>query len=36
MKSFEQFLSELNRYEKETGKSSGGVSGRSDVNTPRK
>ena len=36
MKSFEQFLSELNRYEKETGKSSGRVSGRSDVNTPRK
>ena len=29
-------LSELNRYEKETGKSSGGVSGRSDINTPRK
>ena len=29
-------LSELNRYEKETGKSSGRVSGRSDINTPRK
>ena len=29
-------LSELNRYEKETGKSSGRVTGRSDVNTPRK
>ena len=36
MKNFNQFISELNRYEKETGKSSGGVSGRSDVNTPRK
>ena len=29
-------IGELNRYEKETGKSSGGASYRSDVNTPRK
>ena len=29
-------ISELNRYEKETGKSSGRITGRSDVNTPRK
>ncbi len=36
MKNFNQFISELNRYEKETGKSSGGASYRSDVNTPRK
>ena len=32
----EEYVSELNRYEKETGKSSGGASYRSDVNTPRK
>ena len=32
----EEYVSELNRYEKETGKSSGRVTGRSDVNTPRK
>ena len=36
MKSFNEFITELNRYEKETGKSSGRVSGRSDINTPRK
>ena len=29
-------IGELNRYEKETGKSSGRESGRSDINTPRK
>ena len=37
MKSFDQFLSELNRYEKEKGKSTGPAgSYRGGVNTPRK
>tara|TARA_B100002019_G_scaffold107540_1_gene92361 strand:- start:869 stop:1276 length:408 start_codon:yes stop_codon:yes gene_type:complete len=34
MKSFGEYLNELNRYEKETGKSTGRVSGRTGINTP--
>ena len=35
MKSFNEFITELNRYEKEKGKSTGRVSYRTDINTPR-
>tara|TARA_B000000557_G_scaffold118048_1_gene95750 strand:- start:255 stop:662 length:408 start_codon:yes stop_codon:yes gene_type:complete len=34
MKSFGEYLNELNRYEKETGKSTGKVTGRTGLNTP--
>ena len=34
MQRFKDFISELNRYEKETGKSTGRVPGRTGLNTP--
>tara|TARA_B100000927_G_scaffold73093_1_gene58220 strand:- start:4936 stop:5340 length:405 start_codon:yes stop_codon:yes gene_type:complete len=35
MKSFKEYITELNRYEKETGKSTGPSHGRTGVNTPK-